>query len=176
MRISTAGRYALRALLDLALYGQDGPVLRQEITSRSEISGEYIAQLFRPLARAGLVRSVMGPGGGYQLARPAGEITVLEILEAVEGPLAAVHCVLKEDAQGSPGSLPCPRLETCAAHVLWARLTRVITEYLDSVTLAEVCALARQLESQTGAGCEDALATWLQVLPAGPNCPPEYAI
>jgi Rrf2 family transcriptional regulator, iron-sulfur cluster assembly transcription factor len=176
MKVTTAGRYALRALLDLALYGQAGPVLRQEITSRSEISGEYIAQLFRPLARAGLVRSVMGPGGGYQLARPAAQITVLEILQAVEGPLAAVHCVLNEGSQDSQGSQPCPRVETCAAHVLWARLTAVITTYLDSVTLAEVCALARQLESQPGAGCQDGLSIWMQALPAGPACPPEFAI
>jgi Rrf2 family protein len=172
LRVTTAGRYALRAMLDLALNGQAGPVLRQEITTRQEISSEYIAQLFRPLVKAGLVRSVMGPGGGYQLTQPAQEIKVGDILRAVEGPFAAVACVV-QDQSGAEG---CPRVEGCAARVLWQRLTHVIEEYLDSVTLWDICELAGQLKEPPFAQCEDAVTMLVTPLPDLPACPGEYSI
>lgn len=167
MRVTTAGRYALRAMLDLALNGESGPVLRQEITVRQEISSEYIAQLFRPLLKAGLARSVMGPGGGYQLARPAQEIKVGDILRAVEGPFAAVVCVLPDQ----PGGETCPRVEGCVARILWQRLTHVIEDYLDSVTLADIGELARQSKEQAFPPCDDPLTMLVAPLPDLPACP-----
>ena len=166
MRVTTAGRYALRVMLDLALNGQIGPVLRQEITKRQEISSEYIAQLFRPLVKAGLARSVMGPGGGYQLTRPAQEIKVGDILRAVEGPFATVACVLQDQS----GAENCPRRGGCAARILWQRLTHVIEEYLDSVTLWDMCELAGQLKEQPFAQCEDAVTLLITPLPDLPTC------
>jgi len=156
-------------MLDLAMNGQSGPVLRQEITTRQEISGEYIAQLFRPLVKAGLVHSVMGPGGGYQLALPAQEIKVGDIIRAVEGPFAAVACVVQDQS----GAEACPRVEGCAARVLWQRLTHVIEEYLDSVTLRDVCELAMQLKEQPFTQCEDAVSMLVTPLPDLPTCPGE---
>jgi Rrf2 family protein len=153
-------------MLDLALNGQTAPVLRQEITARQEISGEYIAQLFRPLVKAGLARSVMGPGGGYQLARPAQEIKVGDILRAAEGPFAAVACVL----QDHPGAETCPRIEGCAARILWQRLTHVIEEYLDSVTLWDMCELANQFKEQPFPRCKDPVTMLVTPLPDLPTC------
>ena len=169
MRVSTAGRYALRAMLDLALYGQDGPILRHEIADRQEISGEYIAQLFRQLTRAGLAHSVMGPGGGYQLALPADQISAGAILRAVEGPVAAVFCALDEGAG-------CPRKDHCAANVLWSGLTRVIEQYLDSVTLQSLCDLSRQLEQHPQDACLDPISALFQPFSTTPFCPEEFTI
>ncbi len=83
MRLSTLGRYALRAMVDVALHGGEGPVQRREIAERQEISGHYLAQLLAKLRRAGLVQSMLGPGGGYVLARPASEISAGDVLRAV---------------------------------------------------------------------------------------------
>lgn len=159
-------------MLDIALYGKNGPVLRQEITFRQDISSEYIAQLFRPLVKAGLARSIMGPGGGYQLALPAEEIKVGDIVRAVEGPFAAVACVLQEH----PGGEICPRVEGCAARILWTRLTRVIEDYLDSISLRDVCDLAGQVQEQPFPRCEDPVSIVFQPFPVSPTCYIEYSI
>ncbi|MBN1814918.1 MAG: Rrf2 family transcriptional regulator [Anaerolineae bacterium] len=139
MRVSTRGRYALRAMVDLALHADGEPVLRQEIAERQDISADYVAQLFRPLHKAGLVEGVKGPGGGYRLARDAAEITANDVIRAVEGPVAVVHCALPEDDS-------CNRAEGCATHLLWTRLSAVMTEFLDSVTLQNLCDEARRLQ------------------------------
>ena len=94
MRISTRGRYALRAMIDLALHTEAGPVLRQDISTRQEISADYVAQLFRQLCAAGLLEGVKGPGGGYRLAREVETIRAGDVVRAVEGPVALVHCTL----------------------------------------------------------------------------------
>ena len=139
IRISTRGRYALRAMVDLALHAGEGPVLRQDIAERQEISADYVAQLFRRLHAAGLVEGVKGPGGGYQLARDAATIRAGDVVRAVEGPVAVVHCTL-------PGDEPsCSRVDRCVTHLLWKRLSAVMTEFLDSVTLRDLCDDARQL-------------------------------
>jgi Rrf2 family protein len=140
MRVSTRGRYALRAMVDLALHADGEPVLRQEIAERQDISADYVAQLFRPLHKAGLVESVKGPGGGYLLARDAVDITAGDVVRAVEGPVAAVYCVLEDDDP------TCNRVDRCATHLLWKRLSAVMTEFLDSVTLQDLRDEARQLE------------------------------
>jgi Rrf2 family protein len=139
IRISTRGRYALRAMVDLAMHADGEPILRQEIAERQGISADYVAQLFRPLHKAELVEGVKGPGGGYRLARDAAEITAGDVVRAVEGPVAVVHCALPEDDS-------CDRAEQCATHKLWTRLSVVMTEFLDSVTLQDLCDETRQLQ------------------------------
>ena len=134
MRVSTVGRYALRAMVDLALQQEGEPVLRRDIVARQGISSDYLARLLGKLKQAGLIDSVMGPGGGYMLGRPAARITAGDILRAVDEVLEPVFCV------DSDPELLCPRTESCATHLLWGRLGRAIVEFLDSVTLSELCA------------------------------------
>ena len=140
-------------MLDLGLYGQELPVLRQDIADRQQISAEYIAQLSRGLVKNGLVDSSMGPGGGYRLGRPAEQISAGDIFRAVEGPVAAVSCVLEDTASA------CPRSGACAAHVLWSRLSTTIETFLDSISLADLCAVSRQLASQEAQSCDAAVDT-----------------
>jgi len=137
MRVSTVGRYALRAMVDLAYSGSEGPVARHEIAARQEVSEQYLAQLFLKLKYAGLVESVRGPGGGYLLARGADEITAGDVLRAVEETLAPVFCVADEE------DAICHRADGCPTHWLWKRLGEMIRQTLDSVTLTELCAHAR---------------------------------
>jgi Rrf2 family protein len=132
VRLSTTGRYALRAMVDLALHSGRGPVLRRDIAHRQEISSDYLAQLFVKLRRAGLVESVLGPGGGYMLARKADEINASDVLRAVEESLILVPCV---DADSEDG---CRRMDGCPTRVLWKRVGTAVIEVLDSVTLAEL--------------------------------------
>jgi Rrf2 family protein len=152
IRISTRGRYALRALVDLALYAGEGPVARQDIAARQGISADYVAQLFRALHDAGLVESAKGPGGGYRLGCDAAEITALDVVQAVEGPIALVHCVEPEDDP------PCGRADYCVTRPLWKRLSDTISECLHSVTLQELRDEASRLApphpSNTGRGVE----------------------
>ncbi|MBL7200569.1 MAG: Rrf2 family transcriptional regulator [Anaerolineae bacterium] len=133
MRLSTLGRYALRAMVDVALHGGEGPVQRREIAERQEISGHYLAQLLAKLRRAGLVQSMLGPGGGYVLARPASEISAGDVLRAVEESLSPVYCV-DSNQEGV-----CQREDGCPTRVLWARLGKAVSEVLDATTLAELC-------------------------------------
>ena len=142
MRVSTVGRYALRAMVDLALQQDREPVLRKDIVARQGISGDYLARLFGKLKQAGLIDSVMGPGGGYMLGRPADKITAGDILRAVDEVLVPVFCIDSDPA------LLCPRSESCATHLLWGRLGRTIVEFLDSVTLAELCEQSAMLAQQ----------------------------
>jgi Rrf2 family cysteine metabolism transcriptional repressor len=168
MRISTAGRYGLRVMLDLALHTDQGPALRHEIGRRQEISPEYIAQLFRRLARAGLAKSVMGPGGGYLLGRPPEQIRIGDILRAVEGPIAPVYCVLPE------GHTACKRVSFCATHVLWVYFGRAIENFLDSMTLEDLCQVARQLDEWGEVNCQEAVESFLapvaRLSPAEEGC------
>ena len=142
IRISTRGRYALRAMVDLALHADEEPVLRRDIAARQEVSADYVAQLFQQLRAAGLVKGVKGPGGGYRLARDAETICVGDVVRAVEGPVAVVHCIV-------PGDEPsCNRVDRCVTRLLWKRLSEAMTEFLDSVTLKDLCNEARQLHRE----------------------------
>jgi len=136
MRLSTRGRYAVRAMIDLALHTEQGPATREEIAARQEISADYLSHLLAKLVKAGLVNSVKGPGGGYLLAQNAAAITVGDIVRAVEEPLAPVSCVNAEVEE------VCPRANECVAHLFWEKLRDKITELLDSVTLEELCSQA----------------------------------
>lgn len=141
IRISTRGRYALRALLDVARHDGDGPVSRQEIAGRQEISAAYVAQLFRHLQSAGLVEGVKGPGGGYHLGREAASITVADVVRAVEGPMALVACVLTQGEE----RLPCHRADGCVTHLLWQQVSQAVTDMLNAVTLQDLVEQARLL-------------------------------
>jgi Rrf2 family protein len=123
----------MRAMVDLALHADGEPVSRQDIAERQGISAHYIAQLFRCLDAAGLVEGVKGPGGGYRLARDAEAISAGDVVRAAEGPVAVVHCIV-------PGEEPsCNRVDLCVTHPLWKRLSAVMTDFLDSVTLRDLC-------------------------------------
>ena len=141
MRISIRGRYALRAMVDVAQHSGNGPVSRQDIAERQEISADYVAQLFRRLQPAGLVEGVKGPGGGYQLARDAGLIRAGDVVRAVEGPVAVVHCTLPCPDEGPA----CRRVERCATHLLWRQVSEAVTEVLDAVTSGDLRDQADQL-------------------------------
>ena len=139
LRVSTRGRYALRALVDVAQHSDEGPVLRRDIAARQEVSSDYVAQLFAQLGAAGLVNGVKGRGGGYTLARDAARISARDVVLAVEGPVAVVHCTLPAD------ETPCPRRDGCITHLMWKKLSATIAEFLDNVTLQDLCDKARQL-------------------------------
>jgi len=126
MRLTTKGRFAVTAMIDLALREDGGPVTLAGIAERQSISLSYLEQLFGKLRRHDLVSSVRGPGGGYTLARGANEITVADIIVAVDEPLDATQC-------GGKGN--CHDEHVCMTHDLWTNLNKRMYEYLDSVTL-----------------------------------------
>jgi Rrf2 family iron-sulfur cluster assembly transcriptional regulator len=129
MRLTTKGRFAVTAMLDLTMRGGKAPVTLSGISERQRISLSYLEQLFGKLRRHGLVDSVRGPGGGYTLARPAEAITVADIIIAVDEPLDATQCGGKEN---------CLDERRCLTHELWATLNRKMYDYLHSVTLNEL--------------------------------------
>jgi len=133
MRLSTKGRYAVMAMVDLARHGDGNPVSLAEIAEREEISLSYLEQLFAKLRRSGLVRSVRGPGGGYLLARDRDETRIADIIVAVDEPLHAVRC--------TPGvAIGCRGDRSrCLTHDLWEELSNQIHLYLSSVSLGDVC-------------------------------------
>jgi len=145
MRLSTKGRYALRAMVDVALHDDDGPVPREQIAVRQEVSALYLAQLLSKLGKAGLVESVKGPGGGYLLARPASEIGPGAITRAVEEQLAPVYCV------DAPPEESCHRRAECVTHLLWTELGEMIESFLDDITLQDLRDQAGELTPQTAA-------------------------
>lgn len=134
MQLSTAARYALRAVVDLAQHGDQGAVQRVDIARRQALSEDYLAQLLLKLKRAGLVGSVRGPGGGYVLARDPTQIRAADVLRGVEETLSPVYCV-NEDSQEI-----CDRAPTCPTQRLWERLGEAIDEVLEGVTVAELAA------------------------------------
>jgi Rrf2 family cysteine metabolism transcriptional repressor len=142
MRLSTKGRYALRSMVDLAMHCDQHPVSRKEIAARQDISPHYMEQLFAKLRDAGLIEAVRGPGGGYRLARRADEITAGEVVRAVEDVLSPVACLLADP------DLQCQRAPTCPTQRVWKELGERVSQYLDSIPIAELCEDARQL-SQT---------------------------
>jgi Rrf2 family transcriptional regulator, iron-sulfur cluster assembly transcription factor len=131
MRLTTKGRFAVTAMVDLALRQNRGPVTLAAISERQHISLSYLEQLFGKLRRAALVSSVRGPGGGYNLAQPPAAITVADIVTAVDEPMDATQCGGKEN---------CHDEKRCMTHDLWATLNEKMHEYLSSVSLADLVA------------------------------------
>lgn len=135
MRLSTKGRYAVMAMVDLANCASEKgrPVSLANIAERQEISLSYLEQLFGKLRRKGLVKSVRGPGGGYLLARPYDDLRVSDIITAVDEPLSATRCK-SGSAEGCQSDK-----SRCVTHDLWTELTNQINLYLNSISLADVC-------------------------------------
>ena len=132
MRLSTKGRYAVMAMVDLAKHGTGEPISLAEIAERQEISLSYLEQLFARLRKGGLVRSVRGPGGGYLLAFAAAETRISEIILAVDEPIRATRC-----APGAPTGCRANK-SRCLTHDLWEELGNQIHLFLSSVSLADV--------------------------------------
>ena len=131
MRLTTKGRFAVTAMVDLAMRQTRGPVTLAAISERQHISLSYLEQLFGKLRRRKLVSSVRGPGGGYRLAQPIQNLTVAEIVIAVDEPLDATQCGGKEN---------CKDDKRCMTHDLWANLNKKMHEYLSSVSLGDLVA------------------------------------
>ena len=131
MMISTRGRYALRVLADLAEHPSDSYVTLREIADRQEISEKYLESIMKMLVRAGMLDGLRGKGGGYRLGRDPGEITVLDVLRATEGPLAPVACL-------EEGSKVCPRAGQCRTLPLWQGLDELVNNYLSGYTIRDI--------------------------------------
>lgn len=127
MRLSTKGRYAVTAMMDLAIHNHQGPVTLADISVSQGISNSYLEQLFAKLRKHGLVKGVRGPRGGYRLARAANQITVAEIITAVDEKVDATRCSGRENCQNG---------ERCLTHELWHDLSTRLYEFLDGITLA----------------------------------------
>jgi Rrf2 family iron-sulfur cluster assembly transcriptional regulator len=129
MRLTSKGRYAVTAMLDVALHSQDSPVPLADISERQGISLSYLEQLFSKLRKAGLVASVRGPGGGYHLGTPADDISVGTIIAAVDESVDATKCAGKADCQGGA---------RCLTHTLWRDLSARISDFLNNISLGEL--------------------------------------
>lgn len=147
MRLTTKGRFAVTALLDVALRSSAGPVNLAAVSDRQQISLSYLEQLFGKLRRSGLVDSVRGPGGGYVLARTPDSISVAHIVIAVDEPLDARQCEGRED---------CVNGHQCMTHELWNNLNVKMFEYLDSVTLHDLV-VSHQLRQADHHGTEQVI-------------------
>jgi Rrf2 family iron-sulfur cluster assembly transcriptional regulator len=131
MKLTSKGRYAVTAMLDVALHSQHGPVSLYDISVRQEISLSYLEQLFSKLRKQALVESIRGPGGGYRLGKDANDIAVGEVISAVNESIDATKCSGKADCQGG---------EKCLTHNLWQDLSDRISNFLNSITLGELMA------------------------------------
>ena len=131
MRLTTKGRYAVTAMIDLTLHAQNKPTSLADISGRQSISLSYLEQLFSKLRQAGLVTSVRGPGGGYHLAIPSDQIFVAQIINAVNESIDTTSCRGKGDCQGG---------EICLTHSLWQDLSVQIHEFLNGISLADLVA------------------------------------
>lgn len=138
MKISTKGRYALRLMLDLALNNTGEPVRIKDIAVRQEISDKYLEQIISTLNKAGYVKSIRGPQGGYRLTREPEKYTAGMILRLTEGSLAPVSC-LEEEVND------CPRQDGCATLRLWQMLDNAISDVVDKVTLADLVEWQNQI-------------------------------
>ena len=129
MKLTTKGRYAVTAMLDLALHAQESPMPLADISQRQGISLSYLEQLFSKLRKKGLVDSARGPGGGYRLSRPAGNIAIAEVITAINENVDARRC---------GGMANCQNDETCLTHDLWTDLSNQIFVFLSNISLGEL--------------------------------------
>jgi Rrf2 family transcriptional regulator, iron-sulfur cluster assembly transcription factor len=128
MRLSTKGRYGVTAMMDLAIHDNAGPVTLADISQCQGISLSYLEQLFAKLRKAGLVEGVRGPGGGYKLSRPADQISVAQIISAVDEKVDVTRCHQKGNCQDG---------ERCLTHELWVELSDRLYHFLEGITLAQ---------------------------------------
>ena len=144
MKLSTKGRYGLRALIDLALYSENETVSIASISARQNISESYLEQLIAKLRKAGLVTSVRGAGGGYKLALPASEISVGDILRALEGSLDAVNCPGLEEESSCGGSA------FCVTKYVWQKINDSINRTVDEIKLDQLVEESRSMKDEAG--------------------------
>ncbi|TVP52170.1 MAG: Fe-S cluster assembly transcriptional regulator IscR [Halomonadaceae bacterium] len=145
MRLTTKGRYAVTAMLDLAMHGNEGPVSLADISRRQDISLSYLEQLFARLRRVGLVASVRGPGGGYRLTQASDQVFVAQVVDAVNESLDTTRCQQKADCQHGA---------TCLTHHLWSDLSDQIYDFLSHISLGD---LMRKEEIRQVAARQDQL-------------------
>ncbi|KKB62537.1 Rrf2 family transcriptional regulator [Robbsia andropogonis] len=169
MRLTTKGRFAVTAMIDLALRQDQGPVTLAGISQRQKISLSYLEQLFGKLRRHEIVESVRGPGGGYNLARRAADVSVADIIIAVDEPIDATQCGGKGECEGA--KQPSGH---CMTHELWSTLNRKMVEYLDSVSLQDL--VDQQAKDQPATVVRERRQTTqstieppARVVPRGPN-------
>ena len=130
MRLSTKGRYATRAMLDLAINQREGPILLKDIAQRQQISLSYLEHLVTPLIAGGLIRSTRGAKGGVSLAKPPGEINLSQVIQLLEGSFAPAECADNPNL--------CPRSELCVTRDVWTELKNAMTGILESTTLQDL--------------------------------------
>lgn len=134
MNITTKSRYAVMAMVDIAINYQGSPISLQKISSRQDITLNYLEQIFMKLRKEGLVKSIRGPGGGYVLAKSTDKISICDIVSSVDESIIMTRCTGNDDEEG------CFKNNTkCATHHLWEGLTNKINDYLESVNLSDIC-------------------------------------
>lgn len=143
MKLSTKGRYGLRAMVDIAQQQDGGPVAIHTIAQRQSLSSRYLEQLLIPLKQAGLVKSLRGAQGGYVLGRSAAKITVGDIIRVLEGPIAPVDCVNELNLD------ECRRADYCVTRKVWTKLRDTMCEVLDSYTLEDLARESDVMENTT---------------------------
>ena len=165
MRLTTKGRFAVTAMIDLALRQNNGPVTLAAISQRQQISLSYLEQLFGKLRRHNLVESTRGPGGGYTLGRKANEISVADIILSVDEPIDATHCAGKENCLGETGR--------CMTHELWTALNQRRIDFLNSVNLQKLVddQLAKGLQIEDKPMMKRSITTGPVVKPIRVNAP-----
>ena len=132
MKLSTKGKYGVRAVFEIARHYGNGPISIKEIAERQGISFSYLEQILHKLGKAGLIDSVRGPAGGYLLARQPSELTIGDIVRVLEGPIALSHCL-------EPGeSADCYQADDCVARMVWAKVGAKIEEALDSISFDDL--------------------------------------
>jgi Rrf2 family protein len=140
MRLSTQSRYGVRAIFDIAYNSEGLETQVKDISRRQGISQRYLEQIFQKLKRAGIIGSKRGPSGGYFLSKKPEDITVGEVVRVTEGGLVPVLCVNPEDS-----TKPCERSGECVTQVIWNEAGKRLRDYFDSVTIRDLCKLAKEL-------------------------------
>jgi Rrf2 family protein len=130
LKLSTRGQYGVRAMFEIARGYPDNPVTIKEISERQDVSVAYLEQILNKLRKAGLIRSVKGPGGGYLLTEDPGRVNIASILKELEGPVAITSCLDPEEG--------CSRVEGCVTHLLWKSLGAKIEAFLETITLQDL--------------------------------------
>lgn len=131
MKLSTKGKYGVRAVFEIARHYGKGPISIKEISNRQGISFSYLEQILHRLGKAGVIESVRGPSGGYLLSRSPEQLTIGDIVRALEGPIALSHCL-------EPEAADCYQTDECVARMVWARVGAKIEEALDSITFGDL--------------------------------------
>lgn len=132
MKLSTTSRYAVRAMVDITMHQDMGPVSIQSIANRQDISTKYLEIILLPLKKAGLLKSTRGMKGGYQITKNPNKITAGDVVRIVDGPFDPVDCV------SSSHTLVCEKMNRCSTRLLWMKLKTAVDEILDSVTIQEL--------------------------------------